>query len=712
MVKREKLKFLTISTYFIYSALVFVMLYGYWNFSNTRELFNNSSNLNDVKSEISILNSELFEITFYTLYTENLDIINKHFSLSQEILHQIDLIKDESIKKVFTKLNLESRNIEQQIFHYLKNKKISKAQKLFYSERYNLNHAYFENEIENFKRNSEEHYFNAKIVLGLKKIVMKQNYLLKIFNETKEGFWTEELLKANIKVKSLLNTPFSKSDKYLESVSNNIDLLNNEQKEIHHKVLNMIDKKDFENATTLLNSNDYLRNKINLRKEVFEIEKITSQIYDRSQRNLLFINLLYIFSPLIILVSLFIVNKQINQSYIDWNKKIISKNLLLFEEQEKLKIIINNSIDGIATLSHEGKITEVNNTFLSLFACKKSSDVLNKSILMLFNNEKDNTTKLKFEDLIEEIKIKKEFSFYTLNGGVFPAWVNISQLKKGPRPTYSLSIKNLSQLNEQQKRNRRLASTIDNSSDAMIILGPNYKIEYSNYAAFQMFGLKNASGLSLNKFFSEASTKKFNKVLFKHPDREVLEEIELSNIENKRTFCSVIISSNRSSSNGPIDSYTISIQDLTREKEFKSQLDMEKAKSLYNSKMASLGEMAAGIAHEVNNPLSIISGYSQLIQFQAQEDKLQSNELLEITSQINKVVCRISSIVKSLKSFSRDGSQDPFSKSSLKGVVEETLGFSYEKLVKLGVKTNTQYEHDLFGKRSIIPPVLSKSFFC
>ena len=49
-------------------------------------------------------------------------------------------------------------------------------------------------------------------------------------------------------------------------------------------------------------------------------------------------------------------------------------------------------------------------------------------------------------------------------------------------------------------------------------------------------------------------------------------------------------------------------KDLTEDYQILAQLELARAKALRNSKLATLGEMSAGIAHEINNPLAIISG--------------------------------------------------------------------------------------------------------
>ena len=90
------------------------------------------------------------------------------------------------------------------------------------------------------------------------------------------------------------------------------------------------------------------------------------------------------------------------------------------------------------------------------------------------------------------------------------------------------------------------------------------------------------------------------------------------------------------------------------------ELDRQKQLLFNASKMATLGEISAGVAHEINNPLAAISAYAFLIE----KNYLNQKDLDKIplhVAKIGSMVERISKIVSGLKSFARDGSRDPMS---------------------------------------------------
>ena len=103
------------------------------------------------------------------------------------------------------------------------------------------------------------------------------------------------------------------------------------------------------------------------------------------------------------------------------------------------------------------------------------------------------------------------------------------------------------------------------------------------------------------------------------------------------------------------------------------------------SKMAALGEMAGGIAHEINTPLAIIEIKSeQLLELQ-EENALDPAQLKESLQIILQTTSRVAKVIKHLRTFSRDGSRDEFQKVSVRKLVDETCSLFQEQFKSSGV---------------------------
>lgn len=97
------------------------------------------------------------------------------------------------------------------------------------------------------------------------------------------------------------------------------------------------------------------------------------------------------------------------------------------------------------------------------------------------------------------------------------------------------------------------------------------------------------------------------------------------------------------------------------------------ADDVQKNKLMSLAEMSAGIAHEINNPLTVIRGRTEQLIRSLNNGEMDHAYYLASLERVINSSDRISKIVKALKNFSREGRTDPFVKSNLRNLIDDAL---------------------------------------
>lgn len=125
--------------------------------------------------------------------------------------------------------------------------------------------------------------------------------------------------------------------------------------------------------------------------------------------------------------------------------------------------------------------------------------------------------------------------------------------------------------------------------------------------------------------------------------------------------------------------------DSTEEIQTEMQMAEAKAKMISSTKMAALGEMSGGIAHEINNPLTVIQARAFQLQQMVDAGKTDPLKIKQAAESISRTADKIARIIKSLRSFAREGTYDPFEVVPVKQVIEETLEFCRTRFYNHGV---------------------------
>ncbi|MBZ5530129.1 MAG: PAS domain S-box protein [Acidobacteriia bacterium] len=145
----------------------------------------------------------------------------------------------------------------------------------------------------------------------------------------------------------------------------------------------------------------------------------------------------------------------------------------------------------------------------------------------------------------------------------------------------------------------------------------------------------------------------------------------------------------------------IIVDDITERIELESQLSQAE-------KMSSIGLLAAGVAHEVNTPLAVISSYSQMMAKQINGDE----KLAALMEKITRQTFRASEIVNNLLNFSRTSATE-FSDINLNKIILDTLALLEHQLKTSRIKVEADLHEglpDIYGNAGKLQQVFLNLF--
>lgn len=142
--------------------------------------------------------------------------------------------------------------------------------------------------------------------------------------------------------------------------------------------------------------------------------------------------------------------------------------------------------------------------------------------------------------------------------------------------------------------------------------------------------------------------------------------------------------------NGKCLSLIGTISDITEKKKLEIAIEFEKNRSLVNAKLIALGDLASSLAHQINNPLTVIFGAVKKIQ-----KEMTLEEKKQLISRAENSVFRITQIIQKLQRVSIHQNVFTHSDVNLYEIVNENLNQLSNILNEYEIKVNFQMQSDI-----------------
>ena len=175
----------------------------------------------------------------------------------------------------------------------------------------------------------------------------------------------------------------------------------------------------------------------------------------------------------------------------------------------------------------------------------------------------------------------------------------------------------------------------------------------------------------------------------------------------KEELCDLVIKTEEKFADSNVAAAELVVQLEETNKELKDS----QAQLIQSAKLASLGTMSAGVAHELNNPLTAVKGFTQLI---SRKDYIQPGEL-DLLRKIVKATERMQRIINHLRTFSRCNHAKEWNNVNIQGIISDALDLIGMFLKKENidcsvlVRGNATIEGDFNKLESVFHNLMSNS---
>ncbi|PID78458.1 MAG: hypothetical protein CSA42_00320 [Gammaproteobacteria bacterium] len=256
-----------------------------------------------------------------------------------------------------------------------------------------------------------------------------------------------------------------------------------------------------------------------------------------------------------------------------------------------------------------------------------------------------------------------------------------------------------------------LDNILSNMTESLVVLSPMGEIETANTATLTLLGYQNDElvGEGITQLLMAASASDEQK----RSQKNLIEKIQQSHkdtIQRIEGFyytkdgmavpvllsCSII-----SDKEGNEKGFVCVASDITKIKQIQQELEdsyinLQKVQDqlIQSSKLASIGELAAGVAHELNQPLMIIRTGSQILERKMKKGGLDRQQIDKHLDSILSNSKRMMNIIDHLRTFSRQSSVS-FSPVSLNKVIENCFYMTSEQLRLKNISISEELAADL-----------------
>jgi PAS domain S-box-containing protein len=252
----------------------------------------------------------------------------------------------------------------------------------------------------------------------------------------------------------------------------------------------------------------------------------------------------------------------------------------------------------------------------------------------------------------------------------------------------------LTRVNAELKKSEEKYRTMLNASpDGIILIDSKGVIIEVSEIAMELFGAETFEelvGKKIAHFVRTEENKTMKEMIEKTMEEGLVRNFEISiKKKNQTLFPAELSSTLIHGPDGTHPSLMIIVRDISQRKKAET-------KQMHTDRMINLGEMASGIAHEINQPLNIISMVLDKILFEtARNEKIDIEFLKEKSDKIFENIIRIRNIIDHIRAFSRSHDDYVLSAFNLNTSIENAVSMIKEQFKHIGIVLDLQLDEHI-----------------
>jgi len=245
-----------------------------------------------------------------------------------------------------------------------------------------------------------------------------------------------------------------------------------------------------------------------------------------------------------------------------------------------------------------------------------------------------------------------------------------------------------------QKSREALQKTFESVTDGISVIDLNGVIIETNQRTVEIHGFSSKDellGKSALELIAPRDREKIVKNMWQAIKQGTIRDVEYNLLRaDGSEFPGELSTSVLNDASGNVVGHVTIARDVTQRKQAEEEKGQFEQKAQIASRLTSVGEMAAGIAHEINNPLTSVIGYSQLLS--GRED-IPEDVKMDLKA-IDEGAQRVAGIIKRLLTFARQ-SRPERTLVSINDIITNTLDLRAYHLRTNNIKVTAKLATDL-----------------